>query len=201
MTETDITRLWVYLSTTLDGLTITLGAYAMGFWIYRPAMQSFCNPSYCNRTGCPTLKAVDMPYATYFEGAQFVPSFWVRRRLCWRAAVSPDGNPETHIADDFWHCSDRWCSVSTVSLGYWARVRKRWRRWRQNRSQPRRYGHCRKNRRRPGVDGRLRDLNRHCRRDVGPGGDEFGAYRGLAGARLRQGHRIAWNRDRARVRA
>ena len=75
MTETDITRLWVYLSTTpLTGLTITLGAYAMGFWIYRNSNRSpFCNPVVIAiALVVLLLKAVDMPYATYFEGAQFV---------------------------------------------------------------------------------------------------------------------------------
>lgn len=70
-----LTELWVYLSASpLLGLTITLLAYQVAFWLYQ---RSGCNP-----LANPVLIAVTMlvglllltgtRYETYFAGAQFV---------------------------------------------------------------------------------------------------------------------------------
>ena len=73
--ETDITQLWVYLSTKpLTGLTITLVAYSIGFWLYQKSNRNpMCNPVVIAIALIAfLLKITDTPYATYFEGAQFV---------------------------------------------------------------------------------------------------------------------------------
>ena len=75
MNETDITQLWVYLSAKpLTGLTITLVAYAIGFWLYQKSDRNpICNPVVIAIALIALLlKATGTPYATYFEGAQFV---------------------------------------------------------------------------------------------------------------------------------
>lgn len=70
-----ITELWVYLAASpLLGLTLTLLAYQLAFWLYR---KSGCNP-----LANPVLLAATMlvslllatgtRYETYFAGAQFV---------------------------------------------------------------------------------------------------------------------------------
>jgi predicted murein hydrolase (TIGR00659 family) len=75
MNETDITQLWVYLSAKpLTGLTITLVAYAIGFWLYQKSDRNpLCNPVVIAiALIAMLLKVTGTPYATYFEGAQFV---------------------------------------------------------------------------------------------------------------------------------
>jgi predicted murein hydrolase (TIGR00659 family) len=75
MNETDITRLWVYLSTKpLTGLTITLVAYAIGFWLYQKSNRNpICNPVVIAIALIAVLlHLTGTPYAAYFEGAQFV---------------------------------------------------------------------------------------------------------------------------------
>ncbi|WP_417830165.1 LrgB family protein [Thalassospira sp.] len=75
MNETDITQLWVYLSAKpLTGLTITLVAYAIGFWLYQKSNRNpICNPVVIAIALIALLlKVTGTPYATYFEGAQFV---------------------------------------------------------------------------------------------------------------------------------
>ncbi len=75
MGETDITQLWVYLSTKpLTGLTITLVAYSIGFWLYQKTDRNpVCNPVVIAiALIAMLLKITGTPYATYFEGAQFV---------------------------------------------------------------------------------------------------------------------------------
>lgn len=75
MNQTDITELWVYLSTKpLTGLTITLVAYAVGFWLYQKSNRNpICNPVVIAiALIAMLLKLTGTPYATYFDGAQFV---------------------------------------------------------------------------------------------------------------------------------
>ncbi len=75
MGETDITQLWVYLSTKpLTGLTITLVAYSIGFWLYQKTDRNpVCNPVVIAIALIALLlESTGTPYATYFEGAQFV---------------------------------------------------------------------------------------------------------------------------------
>ncbi|MHC8491193.1 LrgB family protein [Thalassospira sp. SM2505] len=75
MNETDITQLWVYLSTKpLTGLTITLVAYAIGFWLYQKSNRNpLCNPVVIAIALIAlVLHLTGTPYAAYFEGAQFV---------------------------------------------------------------------------------------------------------------------------------
>ncbi|MDG4718864.1 MULTISPECIES: LrgB family protein [Thalassospira] len=75
MNETDITQLWVYLSTKpLTGLTITLVAYAIGFWLYQKSNRNpICNPVVIAIALIAfVLHLTGTPYAAYFEGAQFV---------------------------------------------------------------------------------------------------------------------------------
>ena len=67
--------LWIYLSTTpLLGLTVTLMAYLVGDWAYRrtglnPAVNPVLIAIVLLVAG---LWATDIPYETYFDGAQFV---------------------------------------------------------------------------------------------------------------------------------
>ena len=66
---------WVYLSTTpLLGLTITLLVYHAAFLLYRRSgFHSLANPVGLSVIALGTLLwATGTPYATYFEGAQFV---------------------------------------------------------------------------------------------------------------------------------
>lgn len=67
--------IWVYLAATpLLGLTLTLGAYLLGDWIYRRANQHpLLNPVLLAIIALVALLTVTAtPYPTYFEGAQFV---------------------------------------------------------------------------------------------------------------------------------
>ncbi|MDP2700361.1 LrgB family protein [Thalassospira sp.] len=75
MEPADITQLWVYLSTKpLTGLTLTLVAYSLGFWLYEKSNRNpVCNPVVIAIALIAfLLRATGTPYATYFEGAQFV---------------------------------------------------------------------------------------------------------------------------------
>ncbi len=68
-------RIWVYLAETpLLGLTITLGAYLIGQGIYRRArLHPAANPVLIAVLILVGLLSVTgTPYATYFQGAQFV---------------------------------------------------------------------------------------------------------------------------------
>jgi predicted murein hydrolase (TIGR00659 family) len=70
-----LTDVWVYLSTTpLLGLTITLLVYHGAFLLYRRSgFHSLANPVGLSVIALGTvLWATGTPYATYFEGAQFV---------------------------------------------------------------------------------------------------------------------------------
>lgn len=67
--------IWVYLSTTpLLGLTVTLVAYQMAFWLYkRLKLNPLANPvALAVAFLVALLWITKTPYATYFEGAQFV---------------------------------------------------------------------------------------------------------------------------------
>jgi predicted murein hydrolase (TIGR00659 family) len=71
----NLEQLWVYLSATpLLGLTATLLAYLLAYWIYeRVRFNPLANPvaiAVCLLVGLLVL--TDTPYRTYFEGAQFV---------------------------------------------------------------------------------------------------------------------------------
>jgi len=66
---------WVYLSATpLIGLTLTLAAYQLAFWIYRRSGErAWANPVLIAIVIITVfLMATDTPYPRYFEGAQFV---------------------------------------------------------------------------------------------------------------------------------
>jgi predicted murein hydrolase (TIGR00659 family) len=68
-------ELWVYLAATpLAGLTLTLVAYAIGWWCYaRTGMHPLANPvliAVVLIVG--VLEATATSYQTYFDGAQFV---------------------------------------------------------------------------------------------------------------------------------
>ncbi len=72
---TDISDIWVYLAATpLTGLTITLGAYLLGRWVFRVSGHiALLNPvllAVVMLVGLLSLTGVE--YHTYFEGAQFV---------------------------------------------------------------------------------------------------------------------------------
>lgn len=72
---TDLADIRVYLAASpLLGLSITLVAYLAGDWIYRRAgMHPLLNPVLLAVAALAVFLVVtDMPYATYFEGAQFV---------------------------------------------------------------------------------------------------------------------------------
>src|SRR5437762_549647 len=71
----DIHEIWVYLSgSPLLALIMTLAAYQVGLVIYdRLGRNPLANPvAIAVVLVAMTLTAIDMPYATYFEGAQFV---------------------------------------------------------------------------------------------------------------------------------
>src|SRR5260221_14781634 len=70
-----LAEIWVYLATTpLLGLTLTLIAYQLGYWIYmRSRMNPLLNPVLLAVAALVALLlATGTSYATYFEGAQFV---------------------------------------------------------------------------------------------------------------------------------
>ena len=69
------TEIWVYLSATpLLGLTVTLVAYQLAHWIYtRLKLNPLANPvAIAVAMLVFLLWMTGTPYATYFEGAQFV---------------------------------------------------------------------------------------------------------------------------------
>lgn len=70
-----IADVWVYLSASpLLGLTLTLVAYQSAYWIYRRAgFNPLLNPVLLAIAMLVTaLSVTGTPYATYFDGAQFV---------------------------------------------------------------------------------------------------------------------------------
>lgn len=70
-----IHEIWVYLSgSPLLALILTLAAYQIGIIIYeRTQLNPLANPVLIAVTLIAlTIAAIDMPYAKYFEGAQFV---------------------------------------------------------------------------------------------------------------------------------
>jgi putative effector of murein hydrolase len=71
----DIHEIWVYLSgSPLLALILTLAAYQAGVVIYeRTRLNPLANPVLIAVTLIAiVISAIDMPYQTYFEGAQFV---------------------------------------------------------------------------------------------------------------------------------
>jgi putative effector of murein hydrolase len=70
-----IHEIWVYLSgSPLLALILTLGAYQVGVTLYEKSrLNPLANPVLIAVTLIALcITALDMPYATYFEGAQFV---------------------------------------------------------------------------------------------------------------------------------
>ena len=70
-----IHEIWVYLSgSPLLALTLTLAAWQLGTWLYeRSGRNPLVNPVGIAVTVVAfAIVTIDMPYATYFEGAQFV---------------------------------------------------------------------------------------------------------------------------------
>lgn len=70
-----ITEIWVYLSgSPLFALVLTLSAYLLGLTLYERSQRNpFANPVLISVLVVTlSLSALDMPYAKYFEGAQFV---------------------------------------------------------------------------------------------------------------------------------
>jgi predicted murein hydrolase (TIGR00659 family) len=70
-----IAEIWVYLSgSPLFALILTLTAYQVGHWCYQKSDKyPLANPvAIAVVLVAVSLYAVDMPYETYFEGAQFV---------------------------------------------------------------------------------------------------------------------------------
>jgi putative effector of murein hydrolase len=68
-------EIWVYLAgSPLSALVLTLGAYQIGSWIYdRTDRHPFANPvAIAVLLIALVILAIDMPYAQYFAGAQFV---------------------------------------------------------------------------------------------------------------------------------
>jgi putative effector of murein hydrolase len=71
----DIHEIWVYLSgSPLLALILTLAAYQVGIVVYeRAGRHPLANPvAIAVVLVAATITAIDMPYAKYFEGAQFV---------------------------------------------------------------------------------------------------------------------------------
>lgn len=75
MTERELAEIWVYLSASpLLGLTLTLLAYLLGYWLYRrTGMNQLANPVLL-AVGLLVglLWVTDTTYKVYFDGAQFV---------------------------------------------------------------------------------------------------------------------------------
>ena len=70
-----IHEIWVYLSgSPLLALTLTLAAWQLGTWLYeRSGLNPLVNPvAIAVAAVAAVILLIDMPYATYFEGAQFV---------------------------------------------------------------------------------------------------------------------------------
>lgn len=70
-----LAEIWVYLAATpLLGLTLTLLAYQGAYWLYsRSGMNPLANPvAIAVAIIVALLTLTGTPYATYFEGAQFV---------------------------------------------------------------------------------------------------------------------------------
>jgi putative effector of murein hydrolase len=70
-----ITEIWVYLSgSPLLALVLTLSAYWLGFTLYERSQRNpLANPVLIAVIlVATTISVIDMPYAKYFEGAQFV---------------------------------------------------------------------------------------------------------------------------------
>ena len=71
----DIHEIWVYLSgSPLLALVLTLAAYQIGVMVYeRSGRSPLANPvAIAVALVVIAITAIDMPYAKYFEGAQFV---------------------------------------------------------------------------------------------------------------------------------
>lgn len=71
----DIHEIWVYLSgSPLLALVLTLAAYQIGSTVYeRSGRHPLANPvAIAVLIVAAAITAIDMPYAKYFEGAQFV---------------------------------------------------------------------------------------------------------------------------------
>jgi predicted murein hydrolase (TIGR00659 family) len=70
-----IVEIWVYLSgSPLFALFITLAAYQIGLWIYKSTKQNpLANPvAIAIILVASLIQVIEMPYSTYFEGAQFI---------------------------------------------------------------------------------------------------------------------------------
>jgi putative effector of murein hydrolase len=70
-----IVEIWVYLSgSPLFALFITLAAYQIGLTIYRSTKQNaLANPvAIAILIVATAIQLIEMPYSTYFEGAQFI---------------------------------------------------------------------------------------------------------------------------------
>jgi putative effector of murein hydrolase len=70
-----ITEIWVYLSgDPLFALIITLATYQLGYMLYvRAKRHPMVNPvAICVLLTSIIINILDMPYAKYFEGAQFI---------------------------------------------------------------------------------------------------------------------------------
>ena len=70
-----IVEIWVYLSgRPLFALFITLAAYQIGLWVYKSTKQNpLANPvAIAIILVATVIQSIDMPYSSYFEGAQFI---------------------------------------------------------------------------------------------------------------------------------
>ena len=70
-----IVEIWVYLSgSPLFALFITLAAYQVGLWVYKTTKQNpLANPvAIAIILVASVIQLIEMPYSTYFEGAQFI---------------------------------------------------------------------------------------------------------------------------------
>ena len=73
--KNSIVEIWVYLSgSPLLALFITLAAFQIGLFVYQKSKQSpLANPVAIAVILVATfIQVIDMPYATYFQGAQFI---------------------------------------------------------------------------------------------------------------------------------
>jgi len=70
-----IVEIWVYLSgSPLFALFLTLAAYQFGLTVYRVTKQNpLANPvAIAIILVATVIQLIEMPYPTYFEGAQFI---------------------------------------------------------------------------------------------------------------------------------
>ena len=107
-----IAEIWVYLAgSSLFALLLTLGAYEAGVTIYERANRNpFANPvAIAVLIVAIGISLIDMPYAKYFEGAQFIHFLLGTATV---ALAVPITNVGIHCAARYCRSPYRCCAVA-----------------------------------------------------------------------------------------